>query len=385
MERPNYEDQSMESATQALMLQTSDLPSLNVTDLTEYGPVSWSDFTRNYCKLQLIYLNHVVTFSVFTFIGLIGNITLLSVILRTAGLRNAPNILLINVVVADLLYMVIATPFGILHELTPCWLYGSLGCKFRHYLPDVAQAVGILSLAALSRERYNAIVRGLQSRISRSTRRTMVVVASTWIVGLLVASPVFNLTRTSGYGILCQYLPMALVGSQVYMVLKFLFLYVIPLCYISINYVRLARSLCAPTMVDLAQNQSSANPIQARKRLAQIVLVITVLFGILWFPYYVYFLWFVFNNDNIVSSNQDKIRYFRHFYYYSSLANSCVNPFVVFTMSSAHRKSIVQCFQRSGKNPKGKRTLIVRHGGMSCRVSTSSYSVANSGTVVSKI
>ncbi len=383
----DYEEPTMESVTESTLTRTLGIANMNETQ-EQMGNIlmSFPELVRLYCNLTLVHLNHVVTFSIFTFIGLIGNIALLSVIVRTAGLRNAPNILLINLVVADCLYMSIATPFGILHELNPCWLYGAIACKFKHYIQIVAQAVGVLSLAALSRERYNAIVRGLQSRISRSTKRTMIVLATTWIVGIIVASPVFSLTQTSGSGLLCQYLPMSKVWSKVYIIFQFLFLYILPLCYIAVNYIRLARSLCSPTMVDLAQNQSSANQIQARKRLAQIVLVITVLFGILWFPYYLYFLWFVFNSGDGISSNTNKVRFFRHLYYYMSLANSCVNPWVVFTMSSAHRQSLLECFKCFQRHTKGKkRTLVIRQRGTPSGASTSGYSVANSGTIVSKI
>ncbi len=352
----------------------SDVESSDV--IYEYPILSFRDLVRLYCPLTLIYLNHVITFSIFAFFGLVGNIALLAVILRTAGLRNAPNILLINLTIADLLYMAIATPFSILHELNPCWLYGSIACKFRFYLPLVAQAVGIFSLAALSRERYNAIVRGLESRISRSTKRTLLTVAATWIFAVIIASPVFKLTRTTTYGLMCQYLAMSQKRSKIYIIVQCLLLYFIPLSYITTNYVRLARSLCRSTTANIASNISSAaNPIQARKRLAQIVLVITVLFGVLWLPYYVYFLWFIFVDDNSVSTDAKRIRNFRHFYYYMSLANSCLNPWIVFIMSSAHRRSFLQCFRRHKCDDRTGKLMSssIRQRGLSSRVSTSSY------------
>ena len=344
--------------------------------------MSFEDFVRGNCIIRLIYMNHVITFSVFTFFGLIGNFALLTAILRTASLRNAPNILLINITVADFLFIIVSTPFNILHELNPCWLYGSIACKLRHYLPLVSQAVGILSLAALSRERYNAIVRGLQSRISRSTRRTLFVLAFTWITGFIIASPVFYLSKTP-LGIQCQFMPMNNIKSQVFMISKFMFLYIIPLVYISANYIRLARSLCNSTMVDLAQNQSAANTMLARKRLAQIVMVITALFGILWFPYYAYWLWFVFNTKTLnVYYDINKIRYFRHLYYYMSLSNSCINSWIVFFMSSAHRQSFLQCFKCLNRSKNKRKMMVVRNRQMSSRASSSSYTCH---TVVSKI
>ena len=344
----------------------------NTTYLSNYGNqhIIFSSFCGILFNLNL---HHVIIFSVFALFGFVGNVMLLSVILRTAGLQNAPNILLINITVADILYMAIAAPFGIRHELTPCWLFGLLACQFKHYLPLVAQAACIFSLAALSRERYNAIVRGLESRISRSTRRTLVVVAATWVLGIIIASPVFWITRTSAFGLLCQYVPMNNTLSQIFIVSQFVLLYIIPLAFISVNYALLARSLCKSTTMSLVQNQSAANPIQARKRLAQIVLVITFLFGTLWFPYYVYFLWFVFNKEGFSENNDfSQIRFFRHLYYYMSLANSCLNPWVVFVMSSAHRRSLIVCVTRSKVNRTNFRKIAAR------RISSNNSNTASS-------
>ena len=350
-------------------LNLSDIDNEDNTDYGDYLDLTLRELAQLYCYAPLIYLNHIISFATFTFFGLIGNIALLLAILLSPGLRNAPNILLINLTIADLVYMLIHTPFSIIHEMTPCWLYGTLACKFRHYVPLVAQAVGIFSLAALSRERYNAIVRGLESRISRSTRRTLLVVVTTWIFAIIIAAPVFLITQTQSGGLLCQYMPMGLTRTQVYIVIQVLLLYIIPLFYISVNYVRLAQSLCRSTRANLAQNISAANPIQARKRLAQIVLVITVVFGIFWLPYYIYFLWFVFVEDDDVTYNASKVRFFRHFYYYMSLANSCLNPWIIFVMSSAHRRSFLQCICCSLR-PSKKGVVAVHHRGS--RVSSSS-------------
>ena len=218
----------------------------------------WSDCTnqivsiRNICRVTLYNLHHVIIFSIFALFGFVGNIMLLSVILRTAGLQNAPNILLINITVADILYMVIAAPFGIRHELFPCWLHGSVAYKFKHYLPLVAQAAYIFLMAALSRERYNAIVRGLESRISRSIRRTLIVVVITWVMGFIVSIPVFWITQTKAYGLLCQFVPMNNIVSQIYILAQFVLLYIIPLAYIGVNHVLLARSLC--TLCPMQEN-----------------------------------------------------------------------------------------------------------------------------------
>ena len=207
----------------------------NVTDVNDSIDVGLTPFhplsvLHEICWRSVISVNFVVVLLIFvTLLGIIGNFGLLLVVMKNSYLRSAPNILIINIAVTDFLYIASTAPFYTKHEFgRPCWLMGSIACKFRHFLPMVAQAACIFSLTALSRERYSAIVHGVESRISRSAKRTVTTLIITWLAGIITGIPVLFFTETTHFDIMCLYMPVKSQWAKTYMLLVFAFLYIIP-------------------------------------------------------------------------------------------------------------------------------------------------------------
>ncbi|XP_072024563.1 galanin receptor type 1-like [Amphiura filiformis] len=351
------------------------------------------DYVNDICRRYPIRPNFVVIFLfVITALGIIGNVALLLVVLRNSYLRSAPNILIINIMIADLLYIASTAPFYIKHEFgRPCWLMGLAPCKIRHYIPVIAQASCIFSITALSRERYSAIVRGLESRISRNLRKTLLTVTSAWVTGIVIAAPVLFLTETTINDLNCLYMPVKSPHAKTYMFVIFAFLYVFPLLFITVHHYRIVKTLyrSGNTSV-LTRNPSAVLQIRARKRLAHIVLVITIFFALFWFPHYAYSIWFVTTKDLQITKNEGAPKYLRYLNYYMALANSCLNPWIVFIMSSVHRNTLTRvfdCFRCDAKmrNAIRKHISTTRHStarisatrNASTRYSTTTSSILN--------
>ncbi len=310
------------------------------------------DFVSAICKHHPIQPNAVVILLIaLTIFGVIGNVALLFVVLKNSYLRSAPNLLIINIMAADLLYIASTAPFYIKHEFgRPCWLMGLATCKIRHFVPVIAQASCIFSITALSRERYLAIVRGLESRISRNLQKTLLTMSLAWIYGITIALPVLFFTKTTINDLNCLYMPDVKfnIAATVYMFLLAASLYVCPLVFITLHHIRIVKTLYHSNTSFLARNPSALLQIRARKRLARIVLVITVFFAVFWLPHYVYSIYFVTTEDSGITRNQGVPKFLRHLNFYMALANSCLNPWIVFAMSSVHRSTLVrffECFQ----------------------------------------
>ncbi|XP_072041477.1 bombesin receptor subtype-3-like [Amphiura filiformis] len=332
---------------------SSDVLHFNDTFLFDNIPGGFLDLI---CRMPVKINIVVVVLFILSFFGIIGNMCLLLVIFSNQRLRNTPNILIINVAVADIMYIVSNAPFYMLHELgRPCWGYGFVACQLRHYIPQVAQGGCIFSLTSLSRERYVAIVKGLESRISRSVRRTIMAASFAWIFGLGIGIPVLFLTSTTLGGINCLYMPLRTTASKAYMIFLFIVVYLIPLVFIAVHYYHIARSLCHSTVTTLAQHSSgSAEQMKGRRRLAQVVLVITLFFGIFWLPHYVFYMWsFYTKHGHYIEANVPFVRIFRYIDYYMALANSCLDPWIVFVMSSVHRKTLTKLKSRLVRKARG--------------------------------
>ncbi|CAH1259450.1 GHSR [Branchiostoma lanceolatum] len=67
-------------------------------------------------------------------------------------------------------------------------------CYLFPYVEQVVFQASILTIAAISVERYFAICRPLQAMYVLTRRRTCIVIALIWLLGLLLCSPVFTIT-----------------------------------------------------------------------------------------------------------------------------------------------------------------------------------------------
>ena len=298
------------------------------------------------CTVRSHYIARMIMFAFFVLFGVIGNIALLIVILRDKHLQNAPNILISNLAVADLVYILVMGPIRIEHEIHPCWLKGELACALRYYAPIVCQCTCVYSLVALSRERYSAITQGIQSRKSNQIKITLCWAAMAWIFGVVYAAPVV-LSPKFAYiemKFLCILAEHGSHAARSFEISKVVLCYVLPAMFITFHYSIMARTLIKSTRSFTCQNATFKRQIEARKRLAYLSITLTIFFGIFWLPSYVYSLMYNFMSLKDIQS-ASFVR-FRHFHYYMSLANSSLNPWLVFTLSSSHRKRLLSCVKR---------------------------------------
>ncbi|XP_072021227.1 bombesin receptor subtype-3-like [Amphiura filiformis] len=306
-----------------------------------------------------------ILLGVFTFIGTVGNVGLLLVVVSTKHLRTVANIMVVNLTVGDLLYLLISTPFHIEHDIHPSWQFGAIVCKLSQSGQVAAQGVCVLSLFAVSLERHQAITKPRVRSSEHNMLKTLAIVGVIWLVSVMFSTPIMILadTQVPGCDPICVYLPHFTPVAKAYTMSQFLALYVLPLAAISCFYVNMARVLLQSENNFKHENQPGARQFMARRRLAIIVLVITVLFGLLWLPYYAYNIWFQFNNFETALNDPVELEriyhmvfLFQQFHFFMGVGNSCVNPWVVFFMSSTHRRELINAIlcRRSKTHDKRK-------------------------------
>ena len=300
---------------------------------------------RLMCMTNNDYLIHMILLALFSITGVIGNVCLLCVVWSDTKLRNSPNILLTNLAFADLMYILVTAPIRIEHELHPCWLMGPGWCMFRNFVPVVCQSVCVLSLVALSRERYSAIVHGFQSRFNTNRFGVIIAcVATLWVLSILCGMPIFWFSYVNN-AYACINVSKSSLSAKIYETCRMVFLFVLPLMLIAFHYFKMASTLLKSTKSFQDSNSTFIKQTRARARLAYLAITISVFFGVFWFPSVVYEMWFHFaNNEQHFMEAREFINTFRHFHYYMSLANSCLNPWIVFIMSSSHRRKLLQPF-----------------------------------------
>ena len=109
----------------------------------------------------------------------------------------------------------------------------------------------------------------------------------------------------------------------------FLLTYLMPGLVMCVSYSRMCSKLWNDNIVG---NFSDAlmKAKESKKKVVKMFIVIVVLFGICWLPYNIYFL-YVFHDPNV--SRQPYIKNVYLSLYWLAMANSCINPFILYFMN----------------------------------------------------
>uniref|UniRef100_A0A674GGT8 Endothelin receptor type B-like n=1 Tax=Taeniopygia guttata TaxID=59729 RepID=A0A674GGT8_TAEGU len=102
------------------------------------------------------YINTIVSCTIFI-VGIIGNSTLLRIIYKNKCMRNGPNVLIASLALGDLLYILIALPINVYKLLAKDWPFGVQVCKLVPFIQKASVGITVLSLCALSIDRYRAV------------------------------------------------------------------------------------------------------------------------------------------------------------------------------------------------------------------------------------
>ncbi|XP_017265400.1 C-C chemokine receptor type 4 [Kryptolebias marmoratus] len=115
-------------------------------------------------------------------LGLLGNWTVLWVLLRYTKLRTMTDVFLFNLVMSDLLLAV----------SLPIWAYSSeniASCKLITGLYQLGFYSGTLFVTLMSLDRYLAIVHAVAAMRTRTLRYGIIASVAVWVVSVIMASP----------------------------------------------------------------------------------------------------------------------------------------------------------------------------------------------------
>lgn len=134
------------------------------------------------------YINTIVSCTIFI-VGIIGNSTLLRIIYKNKCMRNGPNVLIASLALGDLLYILIALPINVYKLLAKDWPFGVQVCKLVPFIQKASVGITVLSLCALSIDRYRAVaswsrIQGIGIPMWKAVEVTVI-----WAVAIVLAVP----------------------------------------------------------------------------------------------------------------------------------------------------------------------------------------------------
>ncbi|XP_038076083.1 neuropeptide CCHamide-1 receptor-like [Patiria miniata] len=278
-------------------------------------------------------------YAVVAIVGLLGNASIIVVILLNRELRKSQiNALIIQLAIGDFLFLLLTVPIKIEHEIDPFWQFGSVACKIYRFGETLAVGVCVYSITAFSVGRFLGIV------MKKGERNfTKVLILTEWLTAIGIAVPTLFITTLdptpSGLNHYCTF-PHQTTASQVYVVFWACFLYVIPLGLIAYTNILVIIKLVQSTRKFSGEqvNRSLLKQFRIRRNRAAMFILITVSFAVFWMPYFVFRFWQILGSGPVVvNPARDALR---QMHYYAAIANSCCNPFVMYMMSSKYRKAL---------------------------------------------
>lgn len=314
-----------------------------------------------------------VLFALIFIVGILGNGTLVIIFARNKNLRNVPNTYIINLAMGDILVLMISLPFTSTIYTIESWPYGELICKLSDFVKETSIGVSVFTLTALSVDRYFAIVAPMRHHMgSFAGQGTIIVAVAIWILSVVLACPTailsyvrhVNDTGTEPFDVCWPYPDYIWEDyPKLNVMMKFLFYYLLPLLIISGFYAAMANHLVksSKNMPGEPQGQQSRQ-IEARKKVAKVVLSFVVIFAVCFFPNHVFFLWFYFNS----SAHQDYDDFWhacRIIGFCLCFINSCINPIALYCVSGVFRKYYNQylfCCLASPQSKRGGRGKLDR-------------------------
>uniref|UniRef100_A0AAG5CVQ0 G-protein coupled receptors family 1 profile domain-containing protein n=1 Tax=Anopheles atroparvus TaxID=41427 RepID=A0AAG5CVQ0_ANOAO len=121
-------------------------------------------------------------------LGVIGNIMVPIVILKTKDMRNSTNIFLTNLSIADLLVLLVCTPTVLVEVNSPpeVWVLGEEMCKAVPFVELTVAHASVLTILAISFERYYAICEPLKAGYVCTKARALLICLAAWTVAAIL-------------------------------------------------------------------------------------------------------------------------------------------------------------------------------------------------------
>ncbi|XP_078573427.1 G-protein coupled receptor 54-like [Branchiostoma floridae x Branchiostoma japonicum] len=289
-----------------------------------------------------------IVFGLICVVGLLGNLLVIYVVWKYDQMKSVTNYYIVNLAVTDVSFLLCCVPFTAAGFTTTSWNYGLFMCKFVNYFMQVTVQATCLTLAAISVDRYCAIVHPISSIPYRSPAVAMTISACIWISSFLLSLPVaisaqLESQEWKGPQILCRedWTPHEQKVYNVYIVINS---YVIPLLVSATFYGLIVRSLRARVIdYDGQNNEGEQHALRRQKRVTRMVAVVVLLFALCWLPNHVLNMLAVFDKNFPLSYATLCIKMFAHCLSY---ANSAANPFVYGFMGEHFRQNFKKAFPR---------------------------------------
>ncbi|KAK0052134.1 orexin receptor type 2 [Biomphalaria pfeifferi] len=309
----------------------------------------------------------VVVYLITFVVGLVGNALVCFAVCRNPNMRTVTNVFIVNLAVGDFLVILFCLPPTLLHDVTETWFLGSITCKAVLFLQPTSVSVSVLTLSAISVERWWAICYPLRFKSTLPRARKIIVVI--WTVACLSALPELIVAETFPYGFPKPFKSIYLTvcrpswdttNQGIYHIIVTVVFYLIPMILMAFTYSHIATVLWKheipgdvvgtktqgrKPMLDGNKN-TQEDQILSRRKAARMLIAIVIMFAICYLPVHIQNVIRYFGViDTKHSTEGDAHIVYALISHWLPYFNSAVNPVIYNFMSAKFRKEFkAACF-----------------------------------------
>ncbi|XP_062391583.1 melatonin receptor type 1C [Sardina pilchardus] len=171
-------------------------------------------------------------------VDIVGNVLVILSVYRNKKLRNAGNIFVVSLSVADLVVALYPYPLALLAIFHNGWTMGSLHCQLSGFVMGLSVIGSVFNITAIALNRYCYICHGLHYDHLYTTRNTCLYLLLTWVLTCLATVPNF-LVGSLSYDPRIYSCTFTQTASSSYTICVVVVHFLVPLAVVSFCYLRI--------------------------------------------------------------------------------------------------------------------------------------------------
>lgn len=128
-------------------------------------------------------------YSIISIFGTIGNVLAICVLAHSSTPRSVANTLMVNLCVADLLFLLSLPLWAVYYSQSYNWTFGRVACKICGALLHFNLYASIFFIMCMSMDRYLAIVHPLRSLSARDPKIAIFACVLVWVLACFCSTP----------------------------------------------------------------------------------------------------------------------------------------------------------------------------------------------------
>ncbi|XP_014285975.1 QRFP-like peptide receptor isoform X2 [Halyomorpha halys] len=362
---------------------TTDLPENSTTEMYDDYEYNFDESVNTFFWDELA--PTLIVYSITLLIGIAGNILIIFTITVYRRMKSTTNMFLASLASADLLLILICIPVKVAKLFSYTWTMGEFLCKMVHYMQGVSAICSVLTLTAMSIERYYAIVHPMKAKYVCTISQAKKIIIATWGASFLLAVPILFVQvhmlvgeKYLGYWCVRDWNRSGVWRAhELYM---FLLILVFPTTVMAITYSAICWEICRVIQrrsymtsgkatlncesYPLSSKRTGFKPkmrleedSQTVRQVIKMLVAVVVVFVVCWGPMLTDNLLMAF--DVLEHERTNSLKHMGTAFHLMAYFNSCVNPIVYGFMSKNFRDSFSKALCCRGRAP--RRQLSVSH------------------------